>query len=163
MTRFLVSCFVLCFAWLAAPPADALVCSLGGCSCDVSATPIVFDNLNPLNGAQSSEGQITVDCTGIAELFPTMLVRLQSGLYGTISARKMRSASGDLLSYNLYTTSQGGVLWGNGTIGSTVTVSGGLLAIGHWTVSRAVYATVSPTVATKPGSYTDTVVVRIDW
>lgn len=148
---------------MAAPPADALICTLGGCSCNVTATPIHFDNLNPLDVAQSAQGEVTVDCTGIAELFPTMLVRLQSGLYGTISARKMRSPAGDLLDYNLYTTSQGGVVWGNGTIGSTVTVSGGLLAIGHWSVNRTVYAVVSPTIATKPGTYTDTVTIRIDW
>ena len=92
-----------------------------------------------------------------------MVVRLQSGLYGTISARKMRSAAGDLLDYNLYTTSQGGIIWGNGTTGSTVLVSGGLLAIGHWTVNRSVYAVVSPTIATTPGTYTDTVTIRIDW
>lgn len=163
MIRILLSLFALCVTWLAAPPADALICSLGGCSCNVTATPIRFDNLNPLNGTQPAQGEVTVDCTGVAELFPSMLVRLQSGLYGTISARKMRSPAGDLLDYNLYTTSQGGIVWGNGTIGSTVTVNGGLLAIGHWTVNRAVYATVSPTIATKPGVYTDTVAVRIDW
>lgn len=163
MMRFLLTCFALCAAWLAAPPANALICSLGGCSCNVTATPIHFDNLNPLNGAQPAEGEVTVDCTGVAELAPTMVVRLESGLYGTISARKMRSAAGDLLDYNLYTTSQGGLIWGNGTTGSTVAVSGGLLAIGHWSVNRAVYAVVSPTIATKPGTYTDTVTIRIDW
>ncbi|MCA8886441.1 MAG: spore coat U domain-containing protein [Hyphomonadaceae bacterium] len=163
MIRFLICSIALAAALFVAPPADALICSLGGCSCDVSATQIQFNGLNPLAGAQSSQGEITVDCTGVAELAPTMLVSLQGGLYGSINARKMQSGAGDLLNYNLYTTSQASVVWGNGTTGSTVTVSGGLLAIGHWSVNRSVYAVVSPTVATKPGVYTDTVVVRIDW
>ena len=34
-------------------------------------------------------------------------------------------------------------VWGNGTVGSTVTVGGGLLATGHWSVNRTVYAVVS--------------------
>lgn len=164
MSRIALSIFVLIFSFLAqAQPASALVCGILGCSCDVTATPVDFGNLNPLSGAQDAEGEVTVDCTGLAELAPTMLVRLQSGQFGTVTARKMRSAAGDLLDYGLYTTSQRNIVWGTGALGSTVTVSGGLLAIGHWTVTRRVYARVFPTTATKPGSYSDSVVVRIDW
>lgn len=162
MIRLLLTCFAFCVVF-AAKPADALICSLGGCSCNVSATTLAFGNINPLGGAQTAEGEVTVDCTGLAELFPSILVRMQAGLYGTISARKMRSASGDLLDYNLYTTDQYGTIWGNGTTGLPVNVSGGVLAIGHWTVHRAVNGVVSPTTATRPGAYSDTVVVRIDW
>ncbi len=164
MTRLFFACVTLILAWASTPTrANALVCGIFGCSCNVSATTLDFQNINPLSGAQSAEGQVTVDCTGIVDLFPSMVVRMQSGTYGTINARKMRSPSGDLLDYNIYTTSQHSAIWGNGTTGSTVTVSGGLLALGHWSVSRQVYGVVSPTLSTKPGSYTDTVIVRIDW
>jgi spore coat protein U-like protein len=72
--------------------------------------------------------------------------------------------SGQYLDYNIYTTNQYGAVWGNGTTGGQpVNVSGGLLALGHWTVNRAFHGEVSPTTATQPGVYTDTVVVRIDW
>ena len=163
MTRLLLACFTLIFTMAAAPRADALICNLGGCSCDVTATTLGFGNINPLSGNQTAEGEVTVDCTGLLELFPTMLVRMQSGANGTISARKMKSPAGDLLSYNIYTTDRHSSVWGNGTSGLAVTVSGGLLAIGHWTVNRRVYGVVSPTTSTRPGAYTDTVVVRIDW
>lgn len=162
MMRFLFATLAFCTAWIAAP-ADALVCGILGCSCNVTATPLDFDNISPLDGAQDSEGEVTIDCTGLAELFPSMLVRIQAGTHGSIAARKMRSPAGDLLDYNIYTTDTRNVVWGNGTTGSPVNVSGGILALGHWTVSRSVYGRVTPTVATRPGHYADTVVVRIDW
>ena len=154
---------VFACVWMAPTRADALLCGIFGCSCTVTATPLDFDDFNPLDGAQDSEGQIEVDCTGLVELSPTLVVQMQSGTWGTISSRKMRSGAGDLLNYNIYTTSQHTVVWGNGTTGSTVTVSGGLLSLGHWQVTRAVYGLASPTAATKPGNYSDNVVVRIDW
>lgn len=163
MNRLVLACLTIFVVFAAAPRADALICSLGGCSCDVSATTLAFGNINPLSGSQTAEGEITVDCTGLAELFPTMLVRMQSGTNGAISARKMKSAAGDLLDYNIYTLATGGSVWGNGTTGSTVVVSGGLLALGRWSVTRRVYGVVAPTTSTRPGNYSDSVVVRIDW
>jgi spore coat protein U-like protein len=153
----------LALAW-APQPARALLCHpLLGCSCSVSAPPLDFDALSPFDGAQSAEGQVTIDCTGLIELAPAIVVRMQSGVHGTIAARKMQTAAGDQLNYNIYTTSQHTTIWGNGATGSTVTVPGGLLSAGHWTVNRAVYGIVAPTPATKPGDYSDTVIVRIDW
>lgn len=163
MTRILLACITFCAAFAAAP-ANALVCGIFGCSCNVSATTLDFEQISPLEGAQTAEAEVTVDCTGLAELFPSIAVRMQAGQYGTIAARRMRSPSGHYLNYNIYTTDQYGTVWGNGTTdGQPVNVSGGLLALGHWTVSRAVHGVVSPTTATQPGVYTDTVVVRIDW
>ena len=162
--RILVTVVVFVLASLTtSPPASALICSIFGCSCSVAATTLDFHDINPLNGAQAAEGEITVDCTGLAELFPNMPVSLQSGIHGAIGTRKMRSAAGDLLDYNLYTTTQYNTIWGNGTTGLAAPVSGGFLAIGHWTATRRVYGVVTPTNSTKPGSYTDTVVLRIDW
>ena len=88
---------------------------------------------------------------------------MQSGTWGTINARKMRAGAGDPLDYNIYTSSQHNVIWGNDTSGTAVVASGGLLALGHWNVTRTVYGRVAPSPATKPGEYSDTVVVRIDW
>jgi spore coat protein U-like protein len=155
---------VIALAWLAPARADALVCGIFGCSCTITADPLYFGDINPLSGAQNSEGAIEIDCTGVAELSPSIVVSMQSGLYGTIGARKMQSdVGGHLLDYNIYTNSQRNTIWGNGTTGSTVTVTGNLLVIGHWNATRAVHARVAPTIATRPAEYTDHVVVRIDW
>lgn len=161
--RFVLACIAFCVVFSAAP-ANALVCGIFGCTCNITATTLDFEQINPLDGAQTAEAELTVDCTGLAELFPSILVRMQAGQNGTIAARKMRSSSGELLNYNIYTTDQYGTVWGNGTTGGLpVNVSGGLLAVGHWTVHRTVHGVVSPTVATRPGAYSDTVVIRIDW
>lgn len=162
MMRFVLACIAFCVVFFSAP-ANALVCGIFGCTCNVTATTLDFEQLDPLDGAQPAEAELTVDCTGVAELFPSILVSMQSGQHGTIAARKMRASAGDLLDYNIYTSDQYSAVWGNGTSGLPVTVSGGILAVGHWTVDRAIHGVVSPTVATRPGAYSDTVVIRIDW
>lgn len=150
---------------LSATPADALLCNaILGCSCDVVVPDIKFDDFVPLGGAQhNGEGTVTIDCTGLIELSPSIAVKINGGTYGTISQRKMRSAAANLLNYNLFTTTGRTTIWGDGTTGSSVTVSGGLLSLGHWTVSRTIFGRVDPLATTPPGSYSDTVVVRIDW
>jgi spore coat protein U-like protein len=154
----------LALTLLAPARADALVCGLFGCSCTVTAAPLDFGDIAPLDGAQDGEGAIEIDCTGIAELTPSMVVRMQSGDHGTIAARKMQSDSGGyLLDYNIYTSSLRNTVWGDGTTGATVTVNGALVVIGDWNITRAVHARVSPTPATRPGDYSDHVIVRIDW
>ncbi|MET0182193.1 MAG: spore coat protein U domain-containing protein [Caulobacterales bacterium] len=148
-----------------AAPADALLCTpILGCDCTVTASDLDFDAFTPFAGAQNAEGEIQVNCTGVVDVAPSISVRINKGVWGTIPARKMHAASGDLLSYNIYTTSARNVIWGDGTGGSAiVNVSGGLLTLGSWSVSRIVYGRVTPTNVTQPGDYSDQVVVRIDW
>lgn len=150
---------------LSAPRADALLCvAIVGCSCNVVASDVDFGDVNPLVGTDSAIGTISVDCTGVADVAPSVSTRITAGQWGTFATRKMRSSAGDLLNYNLYTTSQATNIWGDGTGGtSTVSINGGLLSLGHWSASRDVHAVVSPATTTKPGSYSDQVVVRIVW
>ena len=118
----------------------------------------------PLHGQQDAIGQIEVDCTGVVDVAPSVVTSLDDGVWGTYAPRKMRSTTGELLNYNIYTTTQRNVVWGNGTSStSTVSINGGLLSVGHWRASRTMFARVTPTTGTKPGSYSDTVVVRIVW
>lgn len=145
--------------------ADALLCvAIIGCTCNVTASDVEFGDINPLAGPQEAIGAISVDCTGVADVAPSVSTRIDAGQWGTFATRKMRNASGDLLNYNLYTTDQETVIWGDGTAGtSTVSMNGGLLSLGHWSTSRDVHGLVAPTPTTKPGNYSDTVVVRIVW
>lgn len=157
--------FVLALAALWPRPAEALLChALLGCSCDVGVTDVDFGAFSPFDGAQEAEGEISVDCTGIIETAPTIAVRLNQGQWGSVSARKMHASGNHLLDYGLYTSDQHTTVWGDGTSGSTALVlSGGLLGLGHWRVSRTVFGLTTPTVTTRPGDYSDTVIVRIDW
>jgi len=158
---------ILALAAMAVPatPAHALLCTpIVGCTCSVSANDIAFTGVNPLAGAQDAQGDVSVDCTGVVDVAPSVTVQINKGTWGTISARKMRDGAARLLDYNIYTGVTHAIVWGDGTSGSsTVSVSGGILTLGHWSASRTMYGQVSPATSTVPGSYTDTVVVRIDW
>jgi spore coat protein U-like protein len=161
------STFLLAIGLLAASatPAQALLCTpIVGCTCSVSANDIAFTGVNPLSGAASAQGDVAVDCTGVIDVAPSVTVQINKGVWGTISARKMRDGAGHLLDYNIYTAVNHAIVWGDGTSGSsTLSVSGGLLTLGHWTASRTMYGIVSPATSTVPGGYSDTIVVRIDW
>jgi spore coat protein U-like protein len=157
---------VLAFALgLGAPSAEALLClPLLACSCTVSASDLDFGAFDPLSGSQDAVGEIDVDCTGVIDIAPSVLVRLDRGQWGTMAARNLRNGNGDLLDYNIYTTSQHSSVWGDGGGGSSsVVISGGLIVSQHWSVSRDMYGLATPSPATKPGAYSDTVVVRITW
>jgi len=165
MRHALIIIVLNCAPWLGAGQAEALLCvPILGCSCNVTASDVDFGSFDPLSGAHDALGEIEVDCTGVVDVAPTISARLSAGQWGPISARKMRSGAGDLLDYNLYTNAARTIVWGDGTGGSsTVTISGGLLAVQHWTVSRDIYARAAPALSTKPGAYSDTVLVRIVW
>lgn len=163
-----VALFFAVFFTVALAPqrADALLCHpILGCTCSVTASDIDFGDFTPFAGAQDAVGEIEVDCTGVIDVAPTILTQLDDGVWGTFAARKMRSAiGGHDLNYNLYTTNQHTIIAGDGTSGSAaIWISGGLVTLGRWRRTRSVYARATPTTATRPGEYSDTVVVRIVW
>lgn len=162
MRRFLLVAVVLAFC---TDRAEALLCTpFLGCNCTVTASDIDFGAIAPWSGAQDAVGQVSVACTGVADIAPSVQTQLGNGQWGTFAARKMRNGSGDLLNYNIYSNSLRTTVWGDGTGGSaSATISGGLLSLGNWSASRTMFARVTPTSATKPGAYADTVVVRIIW
>lgn len=153
------------FVWIGvATKADALLCTpILGCTCNVTATDLDFDAFNPLSGAQDAVAEVSVDCTGVIDVAPSVVTTLTAGTHGTISARRMRAGVGEYLDYNIYTTDQRTTVWGNGTTGSSVSISGGLLSLGHWQAQRDMFGRAVPLTSTKVGHYEDTVVVRIVW
>jgi len=152
-------------AWLTPPPAGALLCNaLLGCTCTVTATDVDFGAFTPLDGEQAAEGEVSIACSGVIDVAPSVVVRLSGGQSGAPNARVLRSDEGYQLNYGIYTTSQHSTVWGNGAGGtSTVTVSGGVLALGHWSAQRTMFAASAPSPTTFPGAYDDLITVRIDW
>jgi spore coat protein U-like protein len=162
--------FTLAFAavllTLGAVPAHALLCvPILGCSCTVTASDLAFDSFSPLDGVQQASGMIEVDCTGVIDVAPAVIVRLDDGLYGTMAERRMRTSGGDQLGYNIHTSAAPNApVWGDLTGGAAnTTISGGLISVGHWTAAREMFGRAYPATATKPGDYADTVVVTIIW
>lgn len=159
--------FILAFiAFFAPQRAEALLCTpILGCTCTVTASDIDFGDFTPFAGPQDAIGQVEVDCTGVVDVAPSVPLRLDDGLWGNFTMRKMRTdTGGHELNYNIYTTNQHNVVLGDGTAGSVATsINGGLITLGRWRRSTTVFARATPTVTTRPGDYSDTVVVRIVW
>lgn len=154
------------FCVFAAPSrAEALLCSpITGCSCTVNVSDLAFGNLQPLNNtAATGTADVHVQCTGVIDVLPAVLAQVNGGTHGTIAARRMRDGA-NYLDYNLYTTDLHGTIVGMGTGGyPALLISGGLLSLGSWNATGHIYGRIPPTPSARPGSYTDTVVVRIEW
>ncbi len=160
--RALFAFAAFCACWLAAtPPAHALVCLLG-CACTVTASDIEFDDFNPLTAAEETAiGEIDLHCTGLLSIGAGVTVEVLQGQWGAYAARKMRASSGDMIDYNIYTSSAHTNVWGAGA--QAVQISGGLIALGAWSARRDMFARLQANPAMKPGDYADTVVVRVIW
>ncbi len=93
-----------------------------------------------------------------------MLVKVGPGLYGTTADRQMQNANGDRLHYNIYPSAISNTIVGDNTGGfPALTVSGGALALLHWTTTAHLEGRAPMVNTQRAGSYTDTVTVRIDW
>lgn len=147
-------------------PAQALLCSaLTGCSCDVDVTPMAFGDIDPvLATIAASTSDVTVTCSGVADALPVVFARVGQGAWGTTADRQMKSAAGDRLHYNLYDSALYSTILGDGTGGfPLLAISGGLLSLGGWSTTAHIYGRVPAAATARPGAYTDTVTVRIDW
>jgi len=161
--RALLVMAVLGFAWLAPAPAQALNCiPLIGCTCNVAASGIGFADFNPLAaGDEAAIGAIEINCSGVLNLGGTVTVEILQGQWGTYAARKMRAPSGDMIDYNIYTTSAHTQVWGAGA--QAQVINGDIFLLGAWSANRDMFARLVANPAMKPGDYTDTVTVRIIW
>jgi spore coat protein U-like protein len=140
---------------LVCPAAHAAV--LGACT--VTATAVAFGTYTPLT-TSTSTGTISVMCTLVVGS-STATATLSSGMSGTFAARTMSNGTGGILSYNLYTTAADSVVWGDGTGGSqteALTING----LGNVTVNATVYG-LMPLQDPRPGSYSDTITVSVNY
>jgi spore coat protein U-like protein len=124
--------------------------------CNISATNLAFlPNAGPLSSAISATGTIGVQCTN----GDAYNVSLSSGANGTIANRKMKSAAGNVVSYQLYLDMGHTMLWGDGSAGSVMGFGTGTGA----TQSLTVYGLVPAQTTPAPGSYSDTVTATINF
>ncbi len=75
------------------------------------------------------------------------------GSGGNFTARKMDGA-GNNLNYNLYIDAAGTKIWGDGTGGTFAQPGGSNLII---------YGRIPPLQKVKPGAYSDSVIVIVEW
>lgn len=142
-----------------ATPAQAICIA---CSCNVSPNPMTFGAFAPLDGAPLDNAtSVGVSCTGIGAL-DSMTIRMNAGLNGTFAMRKMK-AGANTLDYNLYADAARTQIWGDGTGGYSPVVVPNTLGLLSWTTNTPVYGRIPAAPGTRPGSYTDTIVVTVEW
>jgi spore coat protein U-like protein len=119
-------------------------------NCLIQADDIDFGSVGMITKDIAATGALHVTCTPGA----SYAIAMGNGLYYDGSTRRMRSASGDVVSYGLYQQDGGLQPWGNNrgvdTADGTATGSD----------DKTIYGIVPPQPAV-PGSYDDQVVVTI--
>ncbi|MBU1362010.1 MAG: spore coat U domain-containing protein [Gammaproteobacteria bacterium] len=147
-------------AAFAAAPAQAL-CLV--CTGSVSATPHAFGTYDPLaSGPRDSTSTVSVTITGVAGLLVPYSISLGGGVNGSIADRQMVNGT-SRMHYNLYTGSTRTTVWGDGSVGTTVSGSVLLTALLLTaTVSHTVYGRIGAGQTTLvPGGYDDTITVTV--
>jgi spore coat protein U-like protein len=153
--------FVLLFIALFAWPTDARAACFT-CSCTVSTDTLSFGSITPLAGQVDAVGEIDVSCFGLTTGLDSMTISLSTGGSGTYASRRMINGA-NTLAYNLYSDAGRTVIWGNGTGGSSSLVVQNQLSLLSWSTSTPVYARIPSAPSTRPGTYTDTIVVTVVW
>ncbi len=124
-------------------------------SCVVTATTVAFGTITPAaTGDATATGTVTSRWSNNVAYSPSI-----NGGTGTIAARTMGGAAvgnNDKLNYNLYTDAGATQVWGDGTTGSKVSLTGT-----GATQTSTVYGKLSLNQYIKPDSYTDNLTVTL--
>ncbi len=119
-------------------------------------TDVSFGTYDPLgSGNLDANGMLRVRCSPVAY---NVLVKLGTGLGGGYQPRYMQSGSGQL-GYNLYLDASRTTVWGDGTSGTDYLF---LSTLRRWQ-SIPIYGRSPLGQSAAAGSYSDTVVVTIEW
>lgn len=133
-------------------------------TCTVSAVPVSFGLYNPLSGAPAvATGTVSVSCTvTLLGLLESWTIALGTGNSGSFSARQMANGA-SRLSYNLYTSAAYANVWGDGS-GSTALVNGSaLLGVGTTNTDYTVYGRIPARQDAAAGTFTDTIVITLNY
>jgi spore coat protein U-like protein len=136
-------------------------------TCNFSVSPVAFGTYSPaLATPDDSAGTVTITCTnrpppGFVDI--SYVVRLGRGQAGTFATRQMVTGAA-LLGYNLFLDAARTIVWGDGTAGTGVAATSFRLA-GNKTqsISHTIYGRIPARQAAQVGSYTDTIVVTLEF
>jgi spore coat protein U-like protein len=134
--------------------------------CDVTATGVNFGGYDVFSSApRDSSGTITVICNNPDNTDNNnprediqVEISLSTGNSGSFSPRQMLSGTGDVLSYNLYSTSFS-TIWGD--IASNSSVTG--FVNKDKPLDVTIYGRIPPRQNVSAGSYSDIITVTIDF
>lgn len=126
------------------------------------AQDVDFGTVTPTGSAQdhAASGTLVVRCT----LHTPYTIKLNGGLHGTVTDRKMRNASGQTIPYRLYGGTSGvcgswtGAQWGDGSSGTCV------FGLTNYAADQPIAVNALTTISSaEGGSYSDTVTATITY
>jgi spore coat protein U-like protein len=136
---------MLAIGLFAAVPAGAVSCSMG-------IVNVVFGTYNTLSASSlDGAGSVSVTCT----VSSSFQVALSKG-HGSFAARQLQSGA-NVLYYNLYTDALRSLIWGDGTVGTTLVSGSGTAA------TYTVYGRIPGGQNLPAGSYGDSITVTLDF
>ncbi len=125
-------------------------------NCTISAAPLSFGSMADFSVARLANTALAVRCTNN----DAYRIRLNGGQNGTVSQRYMRDTTGTrLVRYDLHTSADRTVPWGDGTAGTAFVTGTGTGNIQQVQVYRRVPAQTAPA----PGQYSDVVTATIEF
>ena len=130
--------------------ADAAWCSINSAGSVSFGAYSVF-SVSPLDGL----GTIKVTCSAS---YMTLRLTLTAGNSGSFSSRRMTSGA-NTLQYNLFTNSGRTIIWGDETSGTSAVYA----TSSRLGTNISVYGRIPAGQDVPVGSYTDTIVLRIDY
>lgn len=131
-------------------------------TCVVASSGLAFGTYDPFAPtAASITGTVSVTCQAVAAIGVSYSIQIGTGGGGTFNTRMLAAGAGRL-SYQLYTTTTRGTVWGDGTGGTGVVSDGYLLvALGSTSKNYTIYGTISARQMVPAGMYSDTSTVLI--
>lgn len=149
----------ICVGIALARPAAA-TCS--ACSCSATANGVAFGAYVPTDSApNTANGSVRITCssTSLNNQSLSYAIQLTAGS-GTYAQRVMKAGTATL-NYNIYTTSGGPTVWGDGT-SSTQTVSDSFTLTTLGSIkSYPMYGIMPARQAVASGNFTDSIMVTI--
>jgi len=127
--------------------------------CSISTTGVNFGNYDSTAASPNdSTGSVTYRCNRKDPI----TISLNDGIWGNIAQRKMRSVSGDELSYSLYKDAARTEVWG-GAGGQLYSDPDPLGRGAGDAVTVPIYARIFPRQDVGAGTYSDSITVTINW
>lgn len=127
--------------------------------CNVATSPLNFGNYDPVAANKTTP----LDSTTVVNVYCTaqtpVTVALDNGLWLTGSTRRLQSAAGNFLNYEMYKDSARGVVWNATNLNSGTSTSKNTPINSGFTV----YGRVAAAQDLPAGSYSDTVTVTVNY
>jgi len=146
-------------AMLSAQPSWALLQS-----CDVTATSLPFGVYDPTSPSPlNATGTITVNCSvALIGLLASWTLTLSPGSSATYTPRRLTNGV-QTLQYNIFTSAAHSTIWGDGSGGTGAVSDSRTLIVGNNSAQYTLYGRIAPLQDVHAGSYSDTLIVTINY